>query len=119
MALESLHVLNSRLAKGLIAFVMIAGFGVWFYFNEQGIRKEAWKGVVTEKWEKKPSWFRAKSYGIGDQARYQRRIDYYWRVKKDDGSSAEVEVPLNLYTAGNPGTRVEKIYSQRYPKIAQ
>ncbi len=116
MAIGTLNVLNSRLVKGLLAFIIIAVFGVWFYLNDQKVRKEAWKGVVAEKWEKKPM---LRGVSVSDQAKQNRRTMYYWRVTKEDGTNAEVKVPFTLYTSGNPGTRIEKIYSERYPRIAQ
>lgn len=111
-------ILSTRWFKALVAFLIIDGWGVWFVLNEQNIRKEAWDGVITEQWEKKPLWVSGGG-GLGSDSKYRRRIKHYWRVQRDDGPLVEVKVPMQLYSSAGPGTRIQKIFSERYPRVVK
>lgn len=113
-----LSTLSSRWFKALVALLVIGGFGIWFVQNDRAIRGEAWDGIITEQWEKKPLWV---SGGTGGSysSKYRRRIKHYWRVQRDDGPLVEVKVPMHLYTSAGPGTRVQKIFSERYPRVVK
>jgi len=108
-------ILSSRWLRSLVAVLLVGGFASWFIVNEQRIRKEAWTGVVTEKWEDKPM---LRGVGLDAQSKQQRRTKYYLKVDKDNGGGeAKVKVPSTVYTMAGPGKRVEKIYGERYPRV--
>jgi len=110
--------MGRKLRNTLIIIVLLAaGAAVWqFGLRQRMALFQQWEGAIEETYRiRNVSKETFSPHGKDNPLWY----DYYWRVRKDDGTTIDVEVPIRIWSTASIKQRWMKKSWTRWPQLVQ